>query len=140
MKIPLQHSAAALATLVLLSLAWGQDPAQPDEQQSEPRKNLSTAESGGRYALPQAGGGGGRGGRGSPAPRVPRAPRPPSTATLQAERHENWKDAVQLVQLSEQLKREIERNSSFVLSVSAVKKTDEIEKVVKRLRDRMVRN
>lgn len=56
---------------------------------------------------------------------------------LKAEHAENLKDAAQLVELAEQLKADLEKNDRFVLSISTLKKTDEIEKLVKKIRSRM---
>ena len=56
---------------------------------------------------------------------------------LKAEREQNLKDAGQLVDLARDLQQEIEKNESYVLSLSAIKKTDEIEKLAKRIRGRM---
>jgi hypothetical protein len=56
---------------------------------------------------------------------------------LKAEREQNIKDANQLAELAGQLKEEIEKNDRFVFSISTLKKTDEIEKLVKRIRSRM---
>jgi hypothetical protein len=56
---------------------------------------------------------------------------------LKAEREQNMKDAAQLVDLAKDLQTEIEKNESYVLPVSALKKTDEIEKLAKRIRGRL---
>jgi hypothetical protein len=56
---------------------------------------------------------------------------------LKAEREQNLKDAAQLVEMAKDLQQEIEKNESYVLSLSALKKTDEIEKLAKRIRGRM---
>jgi hypothetical protein len=56
---------------------------------------------------------------------------------LKAEREKNIKDAAQLVELAKDLQQDIEKNESYVLSLTTLKKTDEIEKVVKRIRSRM---
>jgi hypothetical protein len=56
---------------------------------------------------------------------------------LKAEREQNIKDAAQLVDLSKELQQEIEKNESYVLSLGTLKKTDEIEKLVKRIRARL---
>ena len=56
---------------------------------------------------------------------------------LKAEREQNIKDAAQLVDLSKELQQEIEKNEAYVLSLGTIKKTDEIEKVVKRIRGRL---
>ncbi|HTS26805.1 MAG TPA: hypothetical protein VMH81_13095 [Bryobacteraceae bacterium] len=59
---------------------------------------------------------------------------------LKAEHEQNLKDAAQLVELSEQLKEDLEKNDAYVLSMSTLKKTDDIEKLVKKIRSRMRRN
>ena len=48
--------------------------------------------------------------------------------------------AAQLVDLSKELQQEIEKNESYVLSLGTLKKTDEIEKLVKRIRSRLRHN
>jgi hypothetical protein len=58
---------------------------------------------------------------------------------LKAEHHANVKDATELVDLAQQLQQEVEKNDRFVLSISAMKKTDEIEKLAKKIRARMRR-
>lgn len=59
---------------------------------------------------------------------------------LKAEHEQNLKDAARLVELSEELKQELEKNDRFVVSMSSLKKTDDIEKLVKKIRSRMRRN
>jgi hypothetical protein len=59
---------------------------------------------------------------------------------LKVDRDRNLKDAAQLADLAEQLKLELENNDRFVLSISTIKKTDEIEKLVKRIRSRLRHN
>jgi hypothetical protein len=59
---------------------------------------------------------------------------------LKAEHEQNLKDAQQLVELSEQLREDLEKNDRYVLSMSTLKKTDDIEKLVKKIRSRMRRN
>jgi hypothetical protein len=61
-------------------------------------------------------------------------------AILKAEYEQNLKDAALLVELSGQLKQDLEKNTRFVLSVATLKKTDEIEKLVKKIRSRMRRD
>ena len=58
-------------------------------------------------------------------------------AILKAEYEQNLKDAARLVELSGQLKQDLEKNTRFVLSTATLKKTDEIEKLVKKIRSRM---
>ncbi len=59
---------------------------------------------------------------------------------LKAEYEQNLKDAARLVELAEALQQELEKNDRFVLSISSVKKTDDIEKLVKKIRSRLRRN
>ena len=56
---------------------------------------------------------------------------------LKADHEQNLKDAAQLADLAEQLKQELEKNDRYVLSLSTLKKTDEIEKLVKKIRSRL---
>ena len=58
---------------------------------------------------------------------------------LKAEYRQNLKDAAQLVDLSQQLKQDLEKNDRYVLSLDDLKKTDDIEKLVKKIRSRMRR-
>jgi len=58
---------------------------------------------------------------------------------LKAEHEQNLKDAARLVELSQQLQVDIEKNDRFVLSLSTLKKTDDIEKLVKKIRSRLRR-
>src|SRR5258708_40154281 len=89
----------------------------------------------------------------SPARQVaPRLPRDPSKNTepvrlpngklqqdeiLKADHEKSVKDAAQLIELSEGLKKELEKDDSHVLSISSLKKTEEIEKIAKRIRARI---
>src|ERR1700704_3401070 len=59
---------------------------------------------------------------------------------LKAEHEQNVKDAAQLVELSQQLQQDIEKNDRFVLSLNTLKKTDDIEKLAKRIRARLRHN
>ncbi len=63
-----------------------------------------------------------------------------SDEILKAEHEQNLKDAAQLADLAEQLKQELEKNDRYVLSISTLKKTDEIEKLVKKIRSRLRHN
>lgn len=56
---------------------------------------------------------------------------------LKAEREQNIKDAAQLVDITKELQQEIEKNEAYVVSLTAIKKTDEIEKIAKRIRARL---
>ncbi len=59
---------------------------------------------------------------------------------LKAERDQNMKDAAQLVTLAQELQLEIEKNDRYVLSLSTLKKIDDIEKLAKKIRSRMRHN
>jgi hypothetical protein len=56
---------------------------------------------------------------------------------LKAELQENIKDAARLVEMAEGLKADLEKNDRFVLSMDTLKKTDDIEKLVKKIRTRL---
>jgi hypothetical protein len=56
---------------------------------------------------------------------------------LKAEHEQNLKDAVQLADLAQQLQQDFEKNDTFVFSISTLKKTEDIEKLVKRIRSRL---
>src|SRR6476469_4115651 len=56
---------------------------------------------------------------------------------LKAEHEKSLKDAAALIDLAEQLKADLEKNDRHVLSVAALKKTEEIEKLAKRIRTRL---
>ena len=59
---------------------------------------------------------------------------------LKAEHEQNLKDAAQLVEMAEQLKQDLEKNDRHILSMATLKKTDEIEKLVRKIRSRLRRN
>ncbi len=59
---------------------------------------------------------------------------------LKAEHEQSLKDISRLIDIAEELKQELEKNDRFVVSMSSVKKTDEIEKLVKKIRSRLRRN
>src|SRR5580698_7277312 len=59
---------------------------------------------------------------------------------LKQEREQNIKDAAQLEQLALELKEDLEKNDRFVFSLGTLKKTDDIEKLAKKIRSRMRHN
>src|SRR5664280_2241914 len=59
---------------------------------------------------------------------------------LKAEHQQNLKDAAELADLAEQLKIELEKNDRYILSMATLKKTDDIEKLAKRIRARLRHN
>lgn len=74
--------------------------------------------------------------------RTDREPRLPSgrsqrEAILEMEHKKSLEDAEQLLELAEELKTELEKNDRHVLSVSSLRKTEEIEKLAKRIRKRL---
>jgi hypothetical protein len=56
---------------------------------------------------------------------------------LKAERDANIRDAAKLVEMAGSLKSDLEKTDRFVLSLDTLKKTDDIEKLVKKIRDRL---
>ena len=60
-------------------------------------------------------------------------------AILKEDHEKNIADAREVVRIATELKDELENGSPHVLSVGAIKKTDEIEKITKRIRGRMRR-
>ncbi len=63
-----------------------------------------------------------------------------SDEILKAEHEANLKDAADLSELAEQLKIDLEKNDRYVLSMATLKKTDEIEKLARRIRSRLRHN
>jgi hypothetical protein len=60
-----------------------------------------------------------------------------SEEILKADHEKSLKDAEELMKLAEDLKMELEKNDRYVLSLGAIKKTEDIEKIAKRIRGRM---
>ena len=58
---------------------------------------------------------------------------------LKADYEKTLKDAAELIDLAEQLKADLEKNDRHVLSISTLKKTEDIEKLAKRIRGRLRR-
>lgn len=56
---------------------------------------------------------------------------------LKEDYEKTLKEATELVKLSEELKAELEKNERHVLSLQALKKTEDIEKLARRIRQRM---
>ena len=73
-----------------------------------------------------------------PPPRMPNG-KSQQEEILKAEHEQNLKDAARLVAMAEELKVEIEKNDRHVLSMGTLKKTDEIEKLVRKIRSRLRR-
>lgn len=60
-------------------------------------------------------------------------------AILKADHKKMLEDAAELLRLAEDLKMELEKNDRHVVSVGMLKKTEEIEKLAKRIRGRLTR-
>ena len=58
---------------------------------------------------------------------------------LKAEYKKSLADSKDLVKLATDLRTELVKNDQYVLSLSAIKKTEEIEKLARRIRERMKR-
>ena len=58
---------------------------------------------------------------------------------IKADHARNLEDAAALLKLAEDLKIDLEKNTEYVVSLGSIKKTDEIEKLAKRIRARMKR-
>lgn len=71
-----------------------------------------------------------------PDPRMPNG-KSQKEEILKAEHQQNLKDAAELADLAEQLKADLEKNDRYILSMSTLKKTDDIEKLAKRIRSRL---
>ena len=92
------------------------------------------------YALQQGGGRGGRRGADQEDDVILPNGKPQKDEILKAEHQQNLKDAAELADLAEQLKIDLEKNDRYVLSMATLKKTDDIEKLAKKIRSRMRRN
>ena len=92
-------------------------------------------------ALDQQGGGrgGGRGGVEEEDVILPNG-KSQKDEILKAEFQQNLKDAAELAELAEQLKIDLEKNDRYVLSMATLKKTDDIEKLARRIRARLRHN
>jgi len=56
---------------------------------------------------------------------------------LKAEYQKSLEDARELSRLADELKLDLEKNDRNVLSIATLKKTEEIEKIAKRIHDRL---
>jgi hypothetical protein len=95
------------------------------------------------YALQQQGserGGGRRGGAAEEEDVILPNGTSQKEEVLKAEHRQNLKDAAELAELAEQLKIELEKNDRYILSMATLKKTDDIEKLAKRISARLRHN
>jgi hypothetical protein len=58
---------------------------------------------------------------------------------LKAEYQKTLKDSADLANLSQELQKELESSDSRVLSIASLKKTEEIEKIARRIHGRLLR-
>jgi hypothetical protein len=58
---------------------------------------------------------------------------------LKADHQKSLRDAAELVRLAEELKADFEKSDYHILSLGAVKKTEEIEKLARRIKSRLRR-
>lgn len=58
---------------------------------------------------------------------------------IKAEYKKSLEDADELIKLAQDLKADLEKNTAFVVSIPSIKKTEDIEKLAKRIRGRMKR-
>ena len=56
---------------------------------------------------------------------------------LKSEYEKSLQDSRELVRLAGELKAELEKNEHYILSLRSLKRTEEIEKLAKRIHDRM---
>jgi hypothetical protein len=56
---------------------------------------------------------------------------------LKADFQKSLEDARELSKLADQLKADLEKNDRYVLSLATLKKTEDIEKLAKRIHDRL---
>ncbi|MBI3664755.1 MAG: hypothetical protein HY236_00770 [Acidobacteria bacterium] len=65
--------------------------------------------------------------------------KPQKMEILKADYEKNKSEAAELVELAQQLKEAIDKNEQHVLDLRAVKKAEEIEKLARRIKERMRR-
>lgn len=58
---------------------------------------------------------------------------------LKVEHEKSLDDAAALIKLAEDLKADLEKNTAFGVSIPSIRKTEEIEKLAKRIRARLKR-
>jgi hypothetical protein len=60
-----------------------------------------------------------------------------SDEILKAEREQNIKDAARMAELTQQLQQDLEKNDYTVLSISTLRKTEDIGKLARKIHDRL---
>jgi len=56
---------------------------------------------------------------------------------LKAEHEENLKDAAKLIDMAQDLRESLEKDDRYVLSLATLKKTEDIERLAKKIRTRL---
>ncbi|MCC7235560.1 MAG: hypothetical protein IT163_09670 [Bryobacterales bacterium] len=69
----------------------------------------------------------------------PKIKRSQIEAILKDDHEKSLHDAAELMRLSEELKMELEKGSAHTVSLASIRKTEEIEKLAKRIRGRLKR-
>jgi hypothetical protein len=59
---------------------------------------------------------------------------------LKAEHEQTLRDAAQLAELAQQLQQDLEKEDRYVISLTTLKKTEDIEKLAKKIRTRLRHN
>jgi hypothetical protein len=62
-----------------------------------------------------------------------------SIAILKEEHKKSLEDVDEILRLAEDLKKELEKNEEFVLSIGSIRKAEDIEKLAKRVKSRLKR-
>ena len=91
------------------------------------------------FGLDQGGGRGGGGRAGEDEVLLPNG-KNQKDEMARIEHRQNLQDAAELADLAEQLKIELEKNDRYVVSMATIKKTDDIEKLAKKIRSRLRHN
>ena len=117
MKSRIWRGAMALPVVVALSLTSGRSTASPPASQVQEPPPLIQGDRADDGKLPNG--------------------KSQKDAILKAAYEQNLKDVTRLVELSGELKQDLEKGNRFVLSMATLKKTDEIEKLDKKIRSRM---
>ena len=78
----------------------------------------------------------------TPSPEETRLPNGKSQRDeiLKQEHEQNVKDAAQLSDLAQQLQQDLEKEDRYVLSMGTLKKTEDIEKLARKIRSRLRHN
>ena len=115
------RSALKLCVVGLFLVMLGGSQQSAVERQAAPQQNSS----------PSRGGGGVRGPGGGPTPS--------KDTILQWDHEQNLEDTSRLVKLAQELKWDLANNDRQVLEISTVKKMDEIDRLIHKIRARVAK-